>query len=85
MQRRIFPVKTQSWLPHALTRVSGPVRLASGKHATSKARVWAMRAILITAVVLGGVGALTAALVSQSSAGHNHTAIIAHPAVPHMY
>jgi hypothetical protein len=85
MQRRIFPVKTQSWLPHALTRVSGPVRLASGKHATSRARVWAMRAILITAVVLGGVGALAAVLVSQSGAGHNHTAIVAHPEVPHMY
>ena len=78
-------MKTQSWLPHALTRVSGPVRLASGKHATSRVRLWVMRAVLITAVVLGGVGALTAALASHSGASHNHTAVVAHPAVPHMY
>jgi hypothetical protein len=78
-------VKTQSWLPHALTQVSGPVRLASGKHATSRTRVWVMRAILITAVVLVGVGAVTAAMLNHADTSHAHSALVAHPAVPHMY
>ena len=76
-------MKSHKWLSHAITRVSRPVRNTPGKPSTGRARVWATRGILVMALVLGGVGAVVAALSSHGSVGHVSSVRIMH--VPWMY